>query len=144
MSDELKELADKVEQLEMSNQVLIAELGRIAQALGVEPSMKLVLDKITELKTSGPITLYRVTAPNHSSHIGGLVFTTQKEAEICSKDHPDLKVVTAEVYAAHLNKIYRLNDEVKELEAYTSYQVYVEEKFKKAFTDKQREMLGLK
>jgi hypothetical protein len=43
-------LAKENDQLKMSNERLIAELGRVALALGVEPSMRLVLAKIEELK----------------------------------------------------------------------------------------------
>ena len=39
----------RIMELEMSNERLIAELGRIALALGVEPSMNKVLAKIEEL-----------------------------------------------------------------------------------------------
>ena len=51
-SAELVELQIKIEKLEMSNVRLIAELGRIAQTLGVEPSMKMVLGKIEELRAN--------------------------------------------------------------------------------------------
>ncbi len=40
----------EVDALRASNELLIAELGRIAHALGVEPSMAAVLTKISELK----------------------------------------------------------------------------------------------
>lgn len=43
-------LEDEVDELKMSNIRLIAELGRVASALGVEPSMMKVLAKIEELK----------------------------------------------------------------------------------------------
>lgn len=43
-------LKQQVHDLELSNIRLIAELGRIAEALGVEPSMKKVLDRIAQLK----------------------------------------------------------------------------------------------
>lgn len=42
----LKELSEA----KASNELLIAELGRIAQALGVDASMAKVLGKIAELK----------------------------------------------------------------------------------------------
>lgn len=44
------ELRTRNEQLEMSNAKLIAELGRIADALGVQPSMVEVLAKIKDLQ----------------------------------------------------------------------------------------------
>jgi hypothetical protein len=43
-------LKAQVQELEMTKALLIAELGRIAEALGVEPSMVKVLAKIKELK----------------------------------------------------------------------------------------------
>lgn len=43
-------LQGEIESLKMSNQRLVAELGRIASALGVETSMVKVLAKIQELK----------------------------------------------------------------------------------------------
>ena len=43
-------LQGEVESLKMSNERLIAELGRIAAALGVDNSMAKVLAKIKELK----------------------------------------------------------------------------------------------
>lgn len=43
-------LQDKIRELNASNIRLIAELGRIAQALGVECSMGAVLRRIEELK----------------------------------------------------------------------------------------------
>ncbi len=46
-------LAAENDQLKLSNQRLIAELGRIAEALGVDPSMNVVLGKIEELKARG-------------------------------------------------------------------------------------------
>ncbi len=41
---------DEIYELKASNELLIAELGRIAAALGVETSMVKVLAKIKELK----------------------------------------------------------------------------------------------
>jgi len=49
----------EIERLEMSNQRLIAELGRIAEALGVEPSMVKVLGKIQELQDRQVEVCYR-------------------------------------------------------------------------------------
>lgn len=50
--DESAGLQAENDRLSMSNQKLVAELGRIAQALEVEPSMVKVLEKIEELKTA--------------------------------------------------------------------------------------------
>lgn len=46
----IRELEATIDALRMSNELLIAELGRIAEALDVEPSMVEVLGRIAELK----------------------------------------------------------------------------------------------
>jgi hypothetical protein len=48
--EELQAYRDEINALRMSNELLIAELGRIAAALGVDSSMKLVLDRIRALR----------------------------------------------------------------------------------------------
>ncbi len=149
MSEDLRELADRVEQLEMSNQKLIAELGIIAQKLGVEPSMKLVLDKIQELKATGPITLYRVTEfPDKSSR--GPLFSNEAVAQECAKDrNQHVRPVRFVSVAGKLWK-YEPEDwadqlrEVSNVTAFDSYKAYVETRVKECFTDKQRELLGIK
>jgi len=48
--EQIRVLEEEVNDLKMTNQLLIAELGMIATALDVEPSMVKVLARIKELK----------------------------------------------------------------------------------------------
>ncbi len=50
-------LLEDLDKLEMSNKILVAELGRVATALGVEPNMQAVLGKIAELQRPERYTL---------------------------------------------------------------------------------------
>jgi hypothetical protein len=50
LHSQVNDLRAEIQRLEMSNVRLVAELGRIAQALGVACSMVAVLAKIEELK----------------------------------------------------------------------------------------------
>lgn len=149
MSEDLKELADRVEQLEMSNQKLIAELGIIAKNLGVEPSMKLVLDKIADLKASGPITLYRVTE-HVDKYAYGPLFSNEAAAKECAADLK--RYVRPVQFVSVAGKLWKHEPEdwaevlrpVSDITAYDSYQAYTENTITNNFTVKQRELLGLK
>lgn len=84
-TDDYTILTMELEKLQMSNVRLIAELGRIAQALGVEPSMKAVLSKIEELRASKLSIAYRTTDYNY--------FETAAEAEKYNKLRGDDRTV---------------------------------------------------
>lgn len=73
---ELREaiLKDEIDRLKMSNVKLIAELGMIADKLGVPPSLKDVLEKIGELK---PRKVYAVTNQNYPC---GVFFASEAAA----------------------------------------------------------------
>lgn len=54
LGEEIKALKAEIDALRMSNELIIAELGLIAEALGVEPSMVAVCAEIERLKLLTP------------------------------------------------------------------------------------------
>ena len=136
-SAELVELYSKIEKLEMSNVCLIAELGRIAQALGVEPSMKSVLGKIEELRACKLSMVYGVS--------DGFYFETEAEAEKYNNLTGNNRGVSTDIL--HANKwVCRISDDVTERQPITlhkSGEELAKERTLRCLSPGMKELLGI-